>query len=219
MTLVQRVAIQLGAFVVASGGTALAFAAMLVLNEDVPKPPPSQKITEFEVEPVVKKTPPKQQKKAPPKQDRPAAARNDARVAPASVGTALSGVDLGLPGLNGGALGDVGQADALAGGGKSAENLVMSEGAVDSPPRAVERSAPSYPPRARAEGVEGVVTVSLLVSADGSVEQAKVVRAEPAGIFDAAALEAVRGWRFEPASYGGKPVKVWARQVVRFALM
>ena len=64
-----------------------------------------------------------------------------------------------------------------------------------------------------------MVTVSLLVAADGSVERAKVVAAEPPGVFDAAALDAVRAWRFEPASYGGKPVKVWARQVVRFGLM
>jgi protein TonB len=215
----KRLAIQAGAFAVATGGTALAFAAMLILNADAPIKAATPKATAFELEPVVRKTPPKQEKKAPPKQERQAPARAEARVAPASVGSELSGVDLGMPGLGGAGVTDLGKATDLAGGGKSAQDLVMSEGAVDAPPKAVERSQPTYPPRARAEGVEGSVTVSLLVAADGSVEQAKVVRAEPAGVFDAAALEAVRAWRFEPATYSGKPVKVWARQVVRFALM
>jgi protein TonB len=38
--------------------------------------------------------------------------------------------------------------------------------------------------------------VSYAVTASGEVEDARVVEADPPGIFDEAALKAVRGWRF-----------------------
>ena len=40
----------------------------------------------------------------------------------------------------------------------------------------------------------------------------------PPGVFDDAATEAVRQWRYQPALYRGRPVKVWAEQVVHFEL-
>jgi len=44
------------------------------------------------------------------------------------------------------------------------------------------------------------------VAIDGSVAAAKVERADPAGVFDASALETVKKWRFTPAMKDGKPV-------------
>jgi periplasmic protein TonB len=45
-----------------------------------------------------------------------------------------------------------------------------------------------------------------------------VLESQPAGVFDAAAVAGVQQWRFEPASYRGENVRVWARQRVRFDL-
>lgn len=73
--------------------------------------------------------------------------------------------------------------------------------AVEPNPRAaVELVAPDYPRGAERRGVEGTVTVRYSVAADGSVLEAEVVEADPAGVFDRAALSAVREWRFEPAA-------------------
>ena len=63
-----------------------------------------------------------------------------------------------------------------------------------------------YPTTARQQGIEGMVTVRYDVTADGAVENAAVEAATPPGVFDAAALAAVRTWRFNPPLRDGEPV-------------
>lgn len=72
----------------------------------------------------------------------------------------------------------------------------------------VSGSGPVYPPTAKAEGTEGVVVVRYGVSIDGRVINARVDSAEPAGVFEDAALAAVRSWRYNPAIRNGEPVAV-----------
>lgn len=62
-----------------------------------------------------------------------------------------------------------------------------------------------YPPQARAAGVQGHVLVRYDVTAEGRVENARIESAAPAGYFEAAALDAVRSWRFRPLLERGKP--------------
>jgi protein TonB len=64
--------------------------------------------------------------------------------------------------------------------------------------RAVSTPAPRYPPEALRAGTQGEVLVEITVGTDGSVTNARVVRATPARVFDREALNAVRRWRFEP---------------------
>ncbi len=87
------------------------------------------------------------------------------------------------------------------------------------PPVAIYREAPAYPPAVRATGIEGTVEVSLTVLLDGSVGWVRVVRAEPRGYFEQAAADGVRQWRFKPANANGKPVECRMRTRVRFALV
>lgn len=124
----------------------------------------------------------------------------------------LGGLSFGLPGLDG-ALADA-TSDLIGDVG----DVVMTEDAVDDPPRPVSTVAPEYPVRARAKGVSGFVTLSLLVGADGSLQDVRVLEARPAGVFDQAAMDAVRQWRFQPAMYEGRPVSMRARQTLRFEL-
>lgn len=57
---------------------------------------------------------------------------------------------------------------------------------------------PRYPNRARRQRIEGWVEVRFMVEADGSVADPKVVDAEPRGVFDREAVEAVRRWKYAP---------------------
>jgi protein TonB len=61
-----------------------------------------------------------------------------------------------------------------------------------------------HPAQAKADGVEGTVAVRYDVDVDGAVVNARVVRSEPPGVFDAAALDAVRGWRFNAPMVNGE---------------
>ncbi|WP_341867482.1 energy transducer TonB [Luteimonas yindakuii] len=64
--------------------------------------------------------------------------------------------------------------------------------------RAISTPAPRYPSEALRSGQSGEVLVEFTVAADGSVSNARVVRADPPRVFDREALTAVRRWRFEP---------------------
>ncbi len=111
-----------------------------------------------------------------------------------------------------------GPAGGSGGLNTDASTLVGEKTSVDRPARVVQRSAPEYPPSARNKGLAGTVTVKILISANGSVEDAKVETASPPGVFEESALKAVRSWRFEPAIQKGKAVTAWLSQKIRYEL-
>jgi protein TonB len=187
--------------------------AMVLLLATLNRPPPEKQdqgatdAVGFEVPPPPPPPPKVKRKKPRKKQKR-------AKAPPAPVmGASLSGLDLGLDAGGDDLLGEL--SEGLLG---ATGDVVMTEDAVDQPPQPVERRAPTYPSRARQKGVTGVVVLRILVSAAGDVLQVKVDRAEPPGVFEDAAVEAARTWRFNPATYHGAAVKTWVRQPVRFDL-
>lgn len=64
--------------------------------------------------------------------------------------------------------------------------------------RAKSKVPAVYPDLARRMNLTGTVKVEVVVAANGTVKEAKVVGGHP--VLATAALEAVRKWRFEPAS-------------------
>ena len=86
--------------------------------------------------------------------------------------------------------------------------LAGCAGSQNRPMQLVSGSGPTYPPLAKAERIEGAVVVRYGVSADGRVINARVDSAEPEGVFEDAALAAVRSWRYNPALKDGEPVAV-----------
>jgi iron complex outermembrane recepter protein len=73
------------------------------------------------------------------------------------------------------------------------------------PPRIVEASAPALPADHPADEPPPRVALTVTVGATGAVQGARVVRSAGAAL-DAAALEAIWAWRFEPARRDGVPV-------------
>jgi protein TonB len=63
-----------------------------------------------------------------------------------------------------------------------------------------------YPERALAQGISGRVTLRLLIDRKGVLRDVRVLDAEPAGVFEEAALKSVRSLIFRPAMRNGKPV-------------
>jgi len=85
------------------------------------------------------------------------------------------------------------------------------------PPRAIYAPDPEYPVQERRAGHEGTVVVHLVVDADGSGHNVAVFRSVSPN-FDAAAVEAVKTWKFSPATKDGKPVSVTVAVEVMFRL-
>lgn len=77
---------------------------------------------------------------------------------------------------------------------------------------------PIYPPAALAAGKEGWVDIVFLIRTDGSVTDPKVTGAEPAGVFDKAAVDSLLRWRFAPVMRDGKAVEQRAKLRVRFTM-
>ncbi|MDF1577219.1 MAG: TonB family protein [Desulfobulbales bacterium] len=149
--------------------------------------------------------------KATPKEVR--EARKASAKAPApDLGALIGGIPMAIPEFAAAAIGSDSQEllDEII------QDTVMSEGTVDRKPQVTNRPPMEFPLRASNEGVKGFVIVNLLIGEDGRVELAKVIESQPEGIFENTVLSGVREWTFSPASYKGKPVKVWARQRVSF---
>jgi periplasmic protein TonB len=84
------------------------------------------------------------------------------------------------------------------------------------PPRKIADARPTYPEIARIARIEGTVVIEAIVDPAGRVDHLRVVRSVP--LLDAAALDAVRQWRYTPSVLNGEPVAVLMRVTVRFTL-
>lgn len=65
---------------------------------------------------------------------------------------------------------------------------------------AIQNPPPAYPALARRRGLEGTVTVEILVLPDGTCGEAKVVENSGSSLFADAALDAVRRWTYRPVA-------------------
>ena len=83
---------------------------------------------------------------------------------------------------------------------------VLNAANLDRVPRALAQIPPRYPAEARMKGLSGEVVVEFNVDESGNVSSVRVVRSSSRE-FDAAALAAVRKWRFEPGRRHGRIVR------------
>ena len=77
---------------------------------------------------------------------------------------------------------------------------------------------PAFPQAASVRGLTGWVDVQFTVKSDGTTGDVTIIGAEPVGIFEQSAMEAVRKWRYRPMTRNGQAVDQRARLRVRFAL-
>ncbi len=77
---------------------------------------------------------------------------------------------------------------------------------------------PEYPAAARVRGWQGAVELSVTVAADGRVSEVRITRSSGYAVLDAAAVNAVRGWRIEPPMIGSRAVAITTALRVRFEL-
>ncbi len=91
-------------------------------------------------------------------------------------------------------------------------------GEVDDPPQIIDYTKPRYPKVAERNGLEGTVILRILVNELGLVIQTKITKIKGFQGFGAAALQAVKQWRFRPAMIKETPVPVWCTQEISFEI-
>ena len=86
------------------------------------------------------------------------------------------------------------------------------------PPEALSKPLPPYPAGARWQSLppRGVVILDVLVDETGAVQDVKVLRGMASKMFDTAAADAARRWRFKPATKNGVKVKVHITLTIAF---
>jgi TonB family protein len=78
----------------------------------------------------------------------------------------------------------------------------------------ISQISPEYPKRAASKGITGWASVEFIVSPEGDVVEANLIESSN-DLFDRAALEAIKKWRFEPYLQEGRAVPV--KSGVRFS--
>lgn len=77
---------------------------------------------------------------------------------------------------------------------------------------------PNYPQRAQSAGIEGKVVLRFTITAEGRVDNLRIVEAEPKGVFDREARRAAERWRFAPRQENGQAVAREASKTLYFRL-
>jgi Gram-negative bacterial TonB protein C-terminal len=85
------------------------------------------------------------------------------------------------------------------------------------PPRMIKRVNPEYAPRARDQHIQGGVSIDVLIATDG-VPTIKAVVESPSPDLTTSSLNAVRGWRYDPATCNGQPVPIEALLQINYTV-
>jgi protein TonB len=198
---------------------------------DPPPPPPpplprgnpmvQQKAKPEPPKPVTDEAKPKPEFTAPIQTEQPqkvAELQPEVGVRPEDQFGSPTGSDLGDPlgmeeGVEGGVVGGV--PGGVLGGvlGGTGTGPVMD---YDQAPRPIKITRPQYPQEAFVKKVEGTVVVEILIDSQGRVVRARVIQSVP--LLDAAALQTVYQWIFQPAIKHGRPVPTIAHAPVAFRI-
>ncbi len=84
-------------------------------------------------------------------------------------------------------------------------------------PHQTHNADPEYSEFARRKHIQGTVVLEVTVKADGKIADVKVVRSLELSL-DQSAVDAVRQWKFDPATVEGKPIPIRLNVEVSFHL-
>ena len=98
------------------------------------------------------------------------------------------------------------------------QDYVFDIADMDTHPQPISQADPIYPTRARLQSIEGEVRLEFIVDRQGEVQTLRILTSTPHGVFDEAALRAVRRWRFQPGIRNGEAFPVRVYQTLKFTL-
>jgi protein TonB len=191
------------------------FLFVISLNEsDVSQELLEEKVLNFDVEKKKQINKPKPKKKKTERRRR--SAQKLPSIRPSNVGDSLAGdgLSFGIPQFDEAEFAEFKDGGLL----DSAVNEALDDASVDTPPVIKKRSPIVYPELARRQGISGYVTMNVLINEQGDVDDVEIIDSKPKEIFDLKADSTIRRWKFEPATYSGRKVKVWATQKIVFKL-
>ena len=79
-----------------------------------------------------------------------------------------------------------------------------------------DKVPPEYPAEAREQHIQGNVLLRVIVGKEGNVENVQLISGHP--LLAAAAIDAVKQWKYRPYLLNGEPVEVQTQVLVNFTL-
>jgi TonB family protein len=80
----------------------------------------------------------------------------------------------------------------------------------------IRKVNPTYPHDAREQGIQGVVALQIVIDKVGNVSDATLISGNP--LLAAAAIEAVKQWKYKPFLFYNTPLEVDTQALVNFKL-
>lgn len=102
--------------------------------------------------------------------------------------------------------------------GSAIQGVQLSTGGISTNVIPLVRIPPRYPMRAANRRIEGWVKVEFTITETGTVKDPVVIDAQPSKVFDRAALQAIKRWKFKAKIIGGEAFEQRAIQVLQFKL-
>jgi TonB family protein len=90
----------------------------------------------------------------------------------------------------------------------------MSQGVMEG--LVIAKVPPEYPPDAKAQKIQGVVVLRVVIDREGNVSQIQLISGHP--LLAPAALDAVKQWKYRSYLLNGSPVDVETQIQVNFTL-
>ena len=84
-------------------------------------------------------------------------------------------------------------------------------------PVLLSKIEPEYPTTARLARMNGRVVLQAVIGLDGTVESVEVL-SSTSPLFEAAARDAVKRWKYRPATMDGRPVRIYFTVLVDFVV-
>ncbi len=107
--------------------------------------------------------------------------------------------------------------DQIDNDGKDSLPIPVDEFLITKMPRVISEVRVPFPAEARKLGIQGAVIADLLIDTEGLVRDVTLVQGL-SPILDQLALDALKGFKFQPASVGDQTVAVKIRYSYRFTL-
>jgi protein TonB len=144
--------------------------------------------------------------------------KDDAPPPPASMGVAgMNGMSGGSPGgVFGGTMGGTGSGPAITVAKPKPTGPARISGGVMAG-QIITRTQPVYPPIAKVAHMSGTVVLRAVISKSGSIVDLNVVSTTNQ-MFNNAALDAVKQWKYKPYLLNGEPTEVDTTITVNFTL-
>lgn len=109
----------------------------------------------------------------------------------------------------------ISQADQQASASSSFTNSKSSQ---TTDVQILSKTEPQFPDSAKRKNITGYVRLQITIDQSSAIKSIDILEAKPEGYFEAAAMEAVKNWKFSAAYQNGAPVESAIKRRIEFKL-